>query len=65
MKILLWEQRSVRNMSLRVLAAKTQISKTRLWRIENTVIYPTIAELEAIAKALNIRISDLFESVYK
>lgn len=65
MKILLWEQRSVKNASLRVLAAKTQISKTRLWRIENKLLSPTMDELEKIAEVLNIRISDLFESVYK
>lgn len=65
MKILLWEQRNIKNISLKKLEAKTKISKSKLWRIENTVSSPTILELERIAAALNIKITDLFESVYK
>lgn len=65
MKILLWEQRNIKNISLRKLEEKTQICKSKLWRIENGVYSPTIGELELIAKALNIKITDLFESVYK
>ena len=33
--------------------------------IENEKVSPTMAELEAIAKALDVRITDLFDSDYK
>lgn len=43
----------------------TGISKSTLNNIENEKVSPTIAELEAIAKALNMKITDLFDSDYK
>ena len=39
--------------------------KNDINNIENEKVSPTIAELEAIAKALNMKITDLFDSDYK
>ena len=47
------------------LSKMTGISKSTLNNIENEKVSPTIAELEAIAKALNMKITDLFDSDYK
>jgi len=47
------------------LAKKSGISKTALDNIENGVTSPTLFQLECIAKALDVRISDLYESKYK
>lgn len=43
----------------------TGISKSTLNNIENGKTSPTLHQLELIAKALNIKISDLYESEYK
>lgn len=64
-KIYLWEKRNEYHVSLRELERLTGISKTKLNYIENDKVSPTLDELELIAKALNIRINDLFESDYK
>lgn len=47
------------------LSKLTGISKTTLNDIENNKISPTIKQLENIAKALDIKITDLFDSRYK
>lgn len=65
MKILVWEVRHAKEITLIELAALSGISKTTLNEIENEKRMPSIAQLEAIAKAMNVRISDLFESKYK
>ena len=57
MKILTWQARNSKKV--------TGISKSTLNNIENEKVSPTIAELEAIAKALNMKITDLFDSDYK
>lgn len=65
MKVLTWQARNSKNVTLVKLTKMTGISKSTLNNIENEKVSPTIAELEAIAKALNVKITDLFDSDYK
>lgn len=65
MKVLTWQARSDKNVTLVKLAELTGISKSALNNIENEKVSPTLDELEAIAKALDARITDLFDSEYK
>lgn len=65
MKILTWQARNNKRVTLVKLSKMTGISKSTLNNIENEKVSPTIAELEAIAKALNMKITDLFDSDYK
>ncbi len=65
MKILTWQARNDKRISLVKLSQMTGISKSTLNNIENEKVSPTMAELEAIAIALNVRITDLFDSDYK
>lgn len=65
MKILTWKVRSRENVTLVQLSALTGISKSTLNNIDNGRVSPTISQLEAIAKALGCRISDLYDSPYK
>ena len=65
MKILTWQARNNKKVTLVKLSKMTGIRKSTLNNIENEKVSPTIAELEAIAKALNMKITDLFDSDYK
>lgn len=65
MKILTWQARNSKKVTLVKLSKMTGISKSTLNNIENEKVSPTIAELEAIAKALNMKMTDLFDSDYK
>lgn len=65
MKILTWKVRSRKSVTLVQLSALTGISKSTLNNIDNGRVSPTISQLEAIAKALGCRISDLYDSPYK
>lgn len=65
MKILTWQARNNKNITLVRLSQKTGISKSTLNNIENERVQPTIKQLETIAKALDMRISELYESEYK
>ena len=65
MKIVTWQARNNKKVTLVKLSKMTGISKSTLNNIENEKVSPTIAELEAIAKALNMKITDLFDSDYK
>ena len=65
MQILTWQARNDKQISLIKLSALCGISKTTLNEIENNKVSPTLNQLEAIAKALQVRISDLYESEYK
>ena len=65
MKILTWQARNNKKVTLVKLSKMTGISKSTLNNIENEKVSPTIAELEAIAKALNMKITDLFDIDYK
>ena len=52
-------------LSLRQLEALTGISRTTLNNIENGLVSPTLQELETIARALDMKISELYNSDYK
>lgn len=65
MNILTWQARNNKKITLIKLSGLTGISKSTLNNIENERVSPTIKQLETIAKALNVRISDLYESQYK
>lgn len=65
MKILLGEIMYKKNLSIRQVSAMTGISKSTINRIANEEISPTLETLELIAKGLNMRICDLFESSFK
>lgn len=65
MKILTWQARNSKKLTLVKLSEMTGISKSTLNNIENEKVSPTLAELETIAKALNMKITDLFDSQYK
>lgn len=65
MKILTWQARANKKITLVKLSTLTGISKSTLNNIENGRVSPTIKQLEKIAKALEVKISDLYESKYK
>ncbi len=65
MKILIWQVRKQKGITLIELADRTHIGKTTLNDYENGKFSPTLRQLETIAKALGVRITDLFESEYK
>jgi hypothetical protein len=65
MEVLTWQARSGRDLTLVRLAELSGISKSTLNNIENGKVSPTLVQLEAIAKALNLKITDLFDSAYK
>ena len=65
MEILTWQARMRAGLTLKQLEALTGISKTTLNTIENGQTSPTLRQLEEIAKALNVKIGELFESEYK
>lgn len=64
-RIKLWEERNAKGFTLIELAKRTGVSKSTLNNIENGKVSPTLAQMEAVAIALEIRITDLFESEYK
>lgn len=65
MKILVWYVRNEKGMSIRELAEKAHVPRSTLSRIENGETSPRIDVLEKLAIALDVRISDLYESDYK
>ena len=65
MEILTWQARTKRGLTLRNLEALTGISRTTLNDIENGKVSPTLWELETIARVLDMKISELYESDYK
>lgn len=65
MQIKTWQARLKKCVTLVELAKQTGISKSTLNNIENEKTSPTMAQMEAIAKALGVRITDLFDSDYK
>lgn len=50
---------------MRELAAKTGISKSALHNMESGKQIPNMLHMELIAKALNMTISSLYDSLYK
>lgn len=65
MKILLWEMRTAKGFTLMQLADKSGIGKSTLNNIENGKVSPTLFQLEMIAIALDVKMTDLFDSEYK
>ena len=65
MEILTWKARIEKKLTLKQLEELTGIGKTTLNNIENGLVSPTLYQLETIARALNVRITDLFDSEYK
>lgn len=65
MKIKTWECRMAKNLTLKQLEARSGISKTSINDIENGKISPSLYQLECIARGLNVKITDLFDSEYK
>ncbi len=54
-----------KNISVRQLSLTTGIPKSTIDNIMNEKYSPTMDNMEKIAKALKVRISDLYESEYK
>lgn len=65
MTIMLWEKRTEKRFTLMELAKKSGVGKSTLNNIENGRVSPTLFQLETIAIALGVRITDLFNSEYK
>lgn len=65
MEILTWQARTEKHLTLKELEDLTGISKSTLNTIENGITSPTLRQLEAIAAALDVRMTDLFDSEYK
>lgn len=65
MKILLGNIMYSKNISVRQLSLTTGIPKSTIDNIMNEKYSPTMDNMEKIAKALKVRISDLYESEYK
>ncbi|MEY8331128.1 helix-turn-helix transcriptional regulator [Lachnospiraceae bacterium 48-33] len=65
MELLLQGIRNSRNISLRELSSQTGLEKAAISNFETGKSSPTLKQLESIAKALDCKISDLYESEYK
>lgn len=65
MKVLLDEIMYKKNLSVNQVVILTGIPHTTIVDIKNGRSSPRLDTLEKIAKGLNIRITDLFESDYK
>lgn len=65
MKILLDKLMTEKNLSSRQVSILTGVSKSSVDRIRNGKVSPTADTLEALAKGLKVRISDLMESDFK
>ncbi len=65
MKVLIKKTRKEKGITLRQLEQMTEISRATLNFIENEKFSPKLIQLEKIAVALGVRITDLFESEYK
>lgn len=65
MEILTWKARISRGLTLKQLEGLTGIGKTTLNNIENGLVSPSLDQLETIARALDMRITALFDSPYK
>ena len=65
MEIRVWEARTQKGYTLVQLEGITGISKSTLNNIENGKTSPTLSQLESIASAIGVRITDLFDSNLK
>lgn len=62
-KILLREVRSSMGLTQRDVAEKTLLSKSTIANIETGNTSPTLEQLDIIASALNVKISDLYQYI--
>lgn len=60
MLVRLREWREHRGYSIRELANRARVSRMTVFRIEDRRVSPTVAVLEKLARALRIRVGDLF-----
>lgn len=65
MEILTGKARLDKGLTLKELSKRTDLSTSTLNNIENGKTSPTMWQMEQIAKALNLKISDLYASKYK
>lgn len=65
MKILIWEMRTERKITLGKLAKESGISKSSIQRMESGIVSPTMDKMEKLAKAMRVKITELFDSDYK
>lgn len=65
MEILLWNVRTQKGYTLKQLKKLSGVSKSTIDNIENGITSPTLYQLELLAKALDVKITDLFDSKYK
>ncbi len=65
MEILLWNIRTQKGYTLKQLEKLSGVSKSTIDNIENGITSPTLFQLELLAKALDVKITDLFDSKYK
>lgn len=65
MEVYTWQARVNKGMTLKQLEIATGIGKTTLNNIENGLVSPTLVQLEAIARALDVTMIELFDSEYK
>lgn len=65
MKILVWQIRTAKRITLVELAKRSGIGKSTINNIENEKVSPTLMQLESLAAALEVHITDLVESDWK
>lgn len=65
MKMLLGEILKEKDLTYREAAERTGVGRSTLFDISNGFTMPRIDTLEEIAKGLSVKITDLFESIYK
>lgn len=65
MEILLWNVRTQKGYTIKQLEKLSGVSKSTIDNIENGITSPTLYQLELLAKALDVKITDLFDSKYK
>lgn len=65
MEIIIQKVRADSNITLENLAKSSGISKSTIQRIETGAVSPTMNQMERLAGAMGVRITDLFESEYK
>lgn len=63
--MLIKEVCKMQDVSVRSLEIRTGLSKSGISRWQNNETYPRLDELELIAKALHVRMTDLYESDVK
>ena len=65
MKLKIREVRKKRNLTQIELAKLTGISKSSISRYEREELWPDMLEMECIALAMDVKITDLFDSEVK